>query len=382
MTAPLHKRHRLGTHRSRVPEETLSLITPLLRELGVTRCADVTGLDSIGIHTFSAIRPRGRVLQVTNGKGLRRVDAKVSALMEAIELEHAERAPREERLATVEELTAGGERFCAPERLGTFRKDVHFDERLKVSWVPGEELCVGQPAWVPASSVHYTRPMLFDFSTNGLASGNHVVEATVHALGEVIERDALSRLRDRGKVHFERCGVIDLGRVRDEAVGSLCERVANAGMKLVLLRVDDPAPWHTFAAALLDPDPFAHASTVNIGYGTHLSPSVAAVRAITEAAQSRLTFIHGAREDLTEAAYRNASQSEVARFFRSLEPNARFADLEDRAGFDLAADLALMAGTLAARGHHEIYRAVLSAPKDPVAVVKVLVPGALATLPM
>ena len=40
-----------------------------------------------------------------------------------------------------------------------------------------------------------------------------------------------------------------------------------------------------------------------IGYGTHLSVSVAPTRAITEAAQSRLTFIHGSREDLEQEGY-------------------------------------------------------------------------------
>src|SRR5262245_3363449 len=90
MTPTLRKAYTAGTHRLTQPEATLKLVTPHLPALGITRLADVTGLDSIGIPVFCAIRPRGRLLQVSNGKGLRPIDARVSALMEAVEFYHFE----------------------------------------------------------------------------------------------------------------------------------------------------------------------------------------------------------------------------------------------------------------------------------------------------
>ena len=57
------------------PEDTLAKIEPHLSAIGVTRCADVTDLDRVGIPVFCAIRPQGKMIQVTNGKGLRRIDA-------------------------------------------------------------------------------------------------------------------------------------------------------------------------------------------------------------------------------------------------------------------------------------------------------------------
>jgi ribosomal protein S12 methylthiotransferase accessory factor len=66
-------------------EETIARVRPHLPALEVTRLADVTGLDRIGLPVYCAIRPRGLILQSTNGKGARVADAQASALMEAVE---------------------------------------------------------------------------------------------------------------------------------------------------------------------------------------------------------------------------------------------------------------------------------------------------------
>src|SRR6478736_5643799 len=81
---------RLGTHRRLAPAATLAAIRPIAETCGVTRLADITGLDTIGIPVFQAIRPLARSLSVSQGKGVTRVAARVSALMESIELHHAE----------------------------------------------------------------------------------------------------------------------------------------------------------------------------------------------------------------------------------------------------------------------------------------------------
>ena len=78
-------RYRLGTIRAAPPQATLRRLRPLLRPAGITRLADVTGLDWVGLAVFQAIRPNSRVLSVSQGKGLTREQGQVSALMEALE---------------------------------------------------------------------------------------------------------------------------------------------------------------------------------------------------------------------------------------------------------------------------------------------------------
>src|SRR5262249_21639866 len=112
MTSDLTPTYRSGTHRLCPPEETLARIAPRLADFGITRCADITRLDAdLGMPVFAAIRPRATVLQSSAGKGLSVAAAKVSALMEAIELDVAERPQTSLlRRATKAEILAEGER--------------------------------------------------------------------------------------------------------------------------------------------------------------------------------------------------------------------------------------------------------------------------------
>src|SRR5215216_7418008 len=83
-------RYRFGTQRAVRPNKTLRRIAPLLPKAGITRLADVTSLDWIGLPVYQAIRPNSRNISVSQGKGLTRAQAKVSALMESLESLHAE----------------------------------------------------------------------------------------------------------------------------------------------------------------------------------------------------------------------------------------------------------------------------------------------------
>jgi hypothetical protein len=93
-----------GTHRTIPPAETLARLKPLLPEIGITRLANVTGLDTIGIPVVMSVRPCSRSLSVSQGKGLDLDSAKVSAAMESIEGYHAKRVTGPLRLASYDGL--------------------------------------------------------------------------------------------------------------------------------------------------------------------------------------------------------------------------------------------------------------------------------------
>ena len=188
------KNHTSGTHRARSPEETLRQCSTLMERIGITRLANVTGLDFVGIPVYMAIRPTSRTLCVSQGKGVDKVSAKVSALMESIEGWHAERI----------ELPLRYESFHALRKAETVMEvgelqlasGGSFDPNRPLLWCRGYDLLQHESLWVPfdcvsLSSVRPTEGRATFFrSTNGLASGNHLLEATLHALCEVIERDA------------------------------------------------------------------------------------------------------------------------------------------------------------------------------------------------
>jgi ribosomal protein S12 methylthiotransferase accessory factor YcaO len=81
---------RRGTHRSQNLDQTLKRVLRLAPVMGITRIANVTGLDQIGIPVVMVCRPNSRSVAVSQGKGIDLPSARASGLMEATELYHAE----------------------------------------------------------------------------------------------------------------------------------------------------------------------------------------------------------------------------------------------------------------------------------------------------
>jgi ribosomal protein S12 methylthiotransferase accessory factor len=375
------KGYRLGTHRLVEPEATLERITPLLEDMDITRLADITGLDRLGIPTFCAVRPTARLVQTANGKGLRPNDARVSALMEAIEVFHAENPMLPLTRASLAELRADGRRVVDPSDLPDFGAAAYFHERHVTDWVEAEELHSGARWLVPASAAYPVSPSLYAWWTNGLASGNHIVEATLHAVYEVVERHvmALAVKPDESAMGLLRPRVtyFRLARITSEPVQGLCERIERANLKLQLASVRTPGPLHTFWAILLDPKPLALTTLVNTGYGTHASPTVAAIRAITEAAQSRLSLIHASREDLAEkAAFVDPERMRRSHaFFDGIIGGGDWCFVKDHSCESLSADHDTLLPALASQGFDRIFRVDLTRAGFDIPVVKVIVPG-------
>jgi ribosomal protein S12 methylthiotransferase accessory factor len=373
------KGYTAGTHRAVDPSDTLERIRPHIASHGITRCADITGLDNIGIPVYSSIRPAGLTVQVNNGKGLRHVDAQVSALMEAIEIHHAEHPPPQSmRRASLRGLRRESSvEVVDPQSLPEFRPHAFYSPDYQVDWVRGEQLVGGEPVWLPASSVYLCWPALHEFSSNGLASGNNLTEATLHALYELLERDAIGRLSENGKMRIaESCGVLDLSTIDEPVITELAASIERAGLALILLTVPSNGDVTTMWAATLDPHPLANPTTINFGFGAHASPAVAASRAITEAIQARLTFIHGSREDLPSELYSTShTQCRLRDYFAQLRPSCRWTELHDSSTPSLTADLELVQRALLRDGFRSIVRVDLTRPPSHIPVVKVLVPG-------
>ena len=383
----LPAKYRRGTYRVVSPDETLKRVAPYLSVCGITRCASVTRLDIIGIHVCCAMRPKALTLQVSNGKGLTEPAAQASSIMEALELYHAENPPAERlRRTCVEELRAEGAELLLPSEINEFR-DTYFTGCFRCDWIKGKELFSDRPVWAPASAVYFgCRPTFHTTTTNGLASGNHLTEAVLHALYELLERDAVSRLSVNGKLKIrEHCSIVDTSTVDDDELRDILDKVAATDTKVVLLRVEScVVKVPTFWALFLDRASTVAGSTLNVGWGTHIDLRVAAARAITEAAQSRLTFIHGAREDaLIKPVYRakDVPSSPAFRFFDRLEPTETWRSIKERETLPVTTDLERCLDRLLLElnraGHDRLVLFDLTRPDVGIPVVKILAPSLL-----
>jgi ribosomal protein S12 methylthiotransferase accessory factor len=422
---------RDGTHRAAALEATWRRFSPLAGRIGLTRLADVTGLDTVGIPVVSAIRPMGRSLSTQQGKGRTLLAAKVSALMESIETWHAEELALPVRRASARELARAvgaaavaplaqlprAPREARPARRTKAAPKAHAKAKAKAGratregrgqtaqapassgrgtgttprlplaatplpWVQGFELRSARPMWVPREAVTLDcvlgeRQPIFDISSNGLASGNCLVEAILHGVCEVIERDAEAAWRREGG---QRRLVLD--SVRDAGCVELIERFNAAGARVVVWDLTSDVGVPVMGCAVLeDPDePAWRALGLYQGFGCHPAPEIALARALTEAAQTRLTYIAGARDDFFPFDYERSTDRELLRqIWEELattpyEP-VMFDDLPSLASDELGDDLEAVVARLAACGSEQVIAVDLSRSDLGVPVVKVVVPG-------
>ena len=371
-----------GTHRVRAPQETLADYGRFMPRMGITRLANVTGLDRIGLPVCVAVRPNSRALCTSQGKGETLEAAKVSALMESIECWHGERVALPVRMASRRELAAQAA-VPAIEQL-PLRADAEWSDDRPIAWVCGDDLMQQAPCWLPLDTVSTSfvewpgqRP-LFLKSTNGLASGNHPLEAVVHALFEVIERDALTLWSLRPDSE-QQAGHVDPATVDDPHLAEVFRTLSDKGIGMLLEDVTSDLGVPVFSCTLVDDPASPHwrAAPKIVGHGCHLQPVVALSRAVHEAIQSRVTVIAGSRDDLFPRDYRNASGREDHARVLALAARARL-PFRQAAGAPLPtfeADLAALLAALRGRGIERVVAVDLRREDVGIPVVKVVVPG-------
>lgn len=379
--ALVREARRMPLLRACPPEETLRAIEPALKHCGITRAASITGLDTLGIPVWISVRPGGKVLQVSCGKGLTDPAAKVSALMEACELHLAENPlPERLRQGSMTQLAraepAAG--IVAPAELPNFL-DRHFAPDFPCEWTAGENMATGQRIFVPSSAIYFMRrPSFFDTGTNGLASGNNLAEAELHALYEIIERDAMCAMGERGVLKLsERGRVIDPDSVTFPLARSILDRCMARGHRVVLLALPAPVDVSAIWALLLSERSISTRTLVNPGFGAHADPKVALARALTEAAQSRVGKIQGAREDVLPRVGLPRN-SKPWRVLNGLAPNTRWTEIEAAPRLDPPsapeAAVELLVDELNRRGKSPVYRFDLSWPEWRLYCAKIVAP--------
>jgi ribosomal protein S12 methylthiotransferase accessory factor len=372
----------LGTSvRSKPLKRTLDAALPAAGRAGVSRVTDITRLDRLGLPVFASVRPRGRVLRVHAGKALDSLGARVGALMEAIEFWSAE--PQNSvwiaRSMPVAEIV---EQFEA--RLGLVDFAPRVGRRIRPSQtlptIECEDLLQDSVASLPAELIFLpfeANPPedLFGWTSNGLASGNSVAEATLHALFEVLERDALSMNLARN----------DFYRLDDDDLPEPFRTLAGAwrctGVQLAVGYVPNELMLSCFEACLHE----SGGERINLatGSGLHSSRTIALTRAICEAAQSRLSHIHGGREDVTlfYSKYRSIdparrqAETDFLRKMLDARCRCRFADLPDEpCTVEIPALLDRLLGRLRRAGFPSVFRYRFASGLAGIHVVKVIVP--------
>lgn len=357
---------------------------PLAASMGVTRVANVTGLDTLGVPVVAVYRPNARSIVVSQGKGVDLWAARASGLMEAIEGFHAEHAELPLRLASARELARSHELVDVAGLPRVSTSSFHIDR--PILWCEGWTLGSDRPIWVPYEMVHtnFTLPLptgsgYFTMSSNGLASGNHALEAIGHGLCELIERDAVALWDGAGGSGSPR-GRVAPASIDDRNCARVLAAIRAAELAVGIWDITSDIGIAAFACVLVDRRP-NHVGQVytSHGSGCHPSRAIALLRALTEAAQTRLTFIAGTRDDADREFFERARDpARIERLRAELDAPGEdrdFRAVPTRELDDFEDDLRWLRERLVAAGIDQVAIVDLTQPRFAIPVVRVIAPG-------
>ncbi|WP_246661787.1 MULTISPECIES: YcaO-like family protein [unclassified Rhizobium] len=354
----------------------MSRVWPYLGRLGITRVGRQTELDRIGIPVWCAYAPNSRAIVIAQGKGLDDVSAKTSAVMEAIERSVATQPYCSTLMASQNELAASGHATdCLEDLLAIGAQPIETMEQIR--WSQAHDLAKNASIFVPFEAIHLDRTHVsprFWVSSDGLASGNTWHEAVLHGLLERVERDAcvLWNIGDPACRHARR---IDPHSIEDEGIREMLEKIFSADFDLALFDVTSDLAVASIVA-LLRPkgdDGSLRYVDLTMGAGASLSPDVAAARAISEAVQSRMTFIAGARDDLVQELFSGRADPDHLQSFQA-RCTTNLNELPTMSATSAQDALDQLVETLLECGVDQLYAIELAPEWLPASVAKVFAP--------
>lgn len=295
------------------PAALLRDLSSHFAELGITRLARQTGLDRIGIPCYAAVRPNSATIASHQGKGLDDVSAQISAVMETAEYAFAETPQGVQRIMSLAEIEADG--LATMDVANLLPRGTVIDRHRPLRWIEGFVLETDMPVLVPYDAVVLGPPPAdlpgIAQSTNGIAAGTSLRGALIHALCEVIERDAVCLWGFKPDPAAAATAVAP-SAFEDADVEALEFRITEAGFQLRLYDQTSNTGLPTIYAVLSPEDGADRHFDAATGASCHPVAAVAARRAIVEAAQTRITNIAGARDDIVENEYEQELSRSIA----------------------------------------------------------------------
>ena len=363
------------------PEETLKRVLPLLEGAGMGMPENITGWDNLGIPVFSIDRAETAIgkPKYYNGKGVTVEQAEASAVMECIERYSAEMRESDEVVVGTYETAKSAMLAVDPADLILPLNILDIYRNKDIAWTQGFEMFRGEHILVPACAVYYPYYpkddlQLFRWHTNGIASGNTMEEAILHALFEDIERDAWSIAEYQDRTYAD-----ILIRDKDSVPGKLIQKFEEQGIEVHLKDLTNDLGVPTIGAAADDTrtkDP----ELLTIGVGTHLNPEIAAIRAITEVAQSRTTHKHGMKinaqlqKTSRELGYQKIKEINHMWYGRN-DTQIYLEDMKDLSTPYVLDDIEIVLGKLMECGFDKVIAMDLTRPELGVPSVRMIVPG-------
>lgn len=282
----------------------------------ITRVADLTGLDQIGIPVYSVCRPEGQIVSVNAGKALTRDLARGGAIAEGAEFhtfENPGSVPKKNRrFARGSDLALDS--GLLPWARGADQEG-EFEVELVSRWNKGWCQIPSDLIWLSYNDRRSSE--LFQQTSNGSAVGASFEDAHLAGIYEVVERDAVSLFTYRWDETGLMPPLVELETVPLECQ-SIIAQIQAAKLEVIVFYCTVDIFFPVFWVIILDPfgglAPFA-------GWGCAIESSEALKRALLEAVQARAVYISGARDDVERRNFewlQNMDQVALRDHYRSV----------------------------------------------------------------
>jgi YcaO-like protein with predicted kinase domain len=341
-----------------------------LLRYGISSYREVTNLDRVGISVWLSQRPLARTISVNAGKSENWLMAFAGCITEAVEFWAAENPWGKSVTASHHELEQAKQAEILPFREYPLARSSLCDEHMQVEWEEVNKIGATGTAWMPSDCVWIeqrmpTQLVNFQASSNGVASGVTTEDAVLSALYELVERDGWT---------LHQCLLVETGNwprkiplvgLPDE-LDRIVKMARNAGLSPFLFDVSTDLGIPVFGCTLFDGN-LTSQGTFG-GYGSSLSPLMAARRALLESFQSRVCYMSGARDDLYRREFlllKQADQSKTIDLSEKLRPCApdwnQFASVYGSPTFEsIGEELAALISRLASKGITRLYTRTLA----------------------
>jgi ribosomal protein S12 methylthiotransferase accessory factor len=158
-------------------------------------------------------------------------------------------------------------------------------------------------------------------------------------------------------------------------VGDLLEKIYSADAEIALFWCPTEIGVPTVTAYIWTSRPGVG---VYKGYGCHLDPEIAMIRAITEAVQARTIFYAGARDDMLRGMFAALQRSDVAGP-QAILANSREISIDaipNQSTHSFHGDVSVILNRMSQAGFNHVFARELQMGRDfEVAVVRVVTPG-------
>lgn len=383
-----YKRQENG-FRTLEAKQTSNLLMSLVNPLGpVIELEDDQLVDKLCLPVYQSsigINPLLKGFRFHGGKGRTNIQAKFSAIGEAMERYNAQQFGNELGIATSFNELKKNKKVLNP-RLLTLDPNYPtvYSDDLVIDWVPGINLNTDEKVWLPANAVffvYHAKENSAEFmpqDTTGLASGTNEDEAILQGMLEVIERDAYT-IYYRNKIQ---CSQILVSDIFDENIKSLVKNLKEKkiNVNLKLLKTD----LNVYVVHCTTEDEEKHFPIYTHGAGASLNILVAISRAITECVQLRTSQLKIEKHkelftnDLEYQPYLSWGNGDKEAVYPFLNGYAdEIVDLTkcvDLSTGDLKGDIEYMVNDLSRHGF-TVYCASLSRDDNPIATTRTIIPG-------